>query len=339
MLFSPYTIKDLTLKNRIVMSPMSMYACEDESGIVQDWHRIHYPTRAIGGVGLVMVECSAVTPQGRMSPQDLGIWGDEHTEGLKKLASLIKDSGAAVGIQICHAGRKAKIDGPIVAPSAIPFKEGEKTPEELSIDQINTIVQEFKEAAARAKAAEFDVLEIHAAHGYLINEFLSPVTNQRQDEYGGTVENRFRFLKEVIESVKTEWDRPLFVRVSADEFDPHGNSLDNYIYYSALMKEMGVDLIDVSAGGLVNFRPKTYPGYQVPLADAIRNGANVPTGAVGLIKQAGHAEEILNNGRADLIFLGRELLWNPHWAYTAAQELGVELELPQSYSWSWIKKL
>lgn len=339
MLFSPFTIKDLSLKNRIVMSPMSMYACKDETGIVQDWHRIHYPARAIGGVGLVMVECSAVTLQGRMSPQDLGIWGDEHIDGLKSLVALVKTAGAAVGIQISHAGRKAKIDGPIVAPSAISFKEGEKTPEELSITQIENIVQEFKEAAARVRKAEFDVLEIHAAHGYLINEFLSPVTNQRQDEYGGTVEKRFRLLKEIIESVKTEWNGPLFVRVSADEFDTEGNSLDHYIYYSRLMKEMGVDLIDVSAGGLINFRPKTYPGYQVPLADAIRNAADVPTGAVGLIKQAGHAEEILRNKRADLIFLGRELLWNPHWAYAAAQELGVVLELPQSYSWSWIKKL
>ncbi|VUG07062.1 NADPH dehydrogenase [Paenibacillus polymyxa] len=339
MLFSPYKIKDLKLKNRIVMSPMSMYACEDESGIVQTWHKIHYPARAIGGVGLILVEATAITMQGRMTPQDLGIWNNSHIEGLSELTALIHDLGTSIGIQLSHAGRKAKIDGSIIAPSPIPYEEGQKVPEEMTINQIKEVIHGFVEGANRAKKAGFDVIEIHAAHGYLIHEFLSPLSNNRQDEYGGSRENRFRFLKEVIEGIKTVWEGPLFVRISADEYHPEGSLPEDYVYYGSLMKELGVDLVDVSTGGLVGIRPQTYPGYQVPFADMIRSKANIPTGAVGLIKEPEHAEEILRNNRADLIFLGRELMWNPHWAYMAASRLGVKLELPKSYSWSWITKL
>lgn len=339
MLFSPYKIKDLTLKNRIVMSPMSMYACEDESGIVQPWHKIHYPARAVGGVGLILVEATAITMQGRMTPQDLGIWNNSHIEGLSELTDLVHDLGTSIGIQLSHAGRKAKIDGSIIAPSPIPYEEGQKVPEEMTINQIKEVIHGFVGGANRARKAGFDVIEIHAAHGYLIHEFLSPLSNNRQDEYGGSHENRFRFLKEVIEGIKTVWEGPLFVRISADEYHPEGSLPEDYVYYSSLMKELGVDLVDVSTGGLVGIRPQTYPGYQVPFADMIRSKANIPTGAVGLIKEPEHAEEILRNNRADLIFLGRELMWNPHWAYMAASRLGVKLELPKSYSWSWITKL
>ena len=227
-LFEPFTIKGMELKNRIVMSPMCMYSCLNQDGIVTDWHKIHYTSRAVGQVGLIIVEATAVTPQGRISPQDLGIWSDKHIAGLKELVRLAHDNGARIGIQIAHAGRKANLEEPIVAPSAIPFPEM-KVPEEMTSAKIRETVDAFAAAAERASQAGFDCIEIHAAHGYLINQFLSPLTNHRQDEYGGSRDNRYRFLREVIDSVRSVWKGPLFVRISAEEYAPEGNHIEDYV--------------------------------------------------------------------------------------------------------------
>lgn len=335
MLFTPYSIKQLTLKNRIVMSPMCMWSSTNQDGKVEDWHKIHYPSRAVGGVGLIIVEATAVTEQGRISANDLGIWSDGHVEGLKELSRLVHSQGAHIGIQIAHAGRKAEIEGTIIAPSAIPFKEDSKLPEEMSRQQIQETVAAFIDAARRAKEAGFDVIELHAAHGYLINEFLSPLSNKREDDYGGDRDRRYRFLKEIIEGVKTVWEGPLFVRVSAHDYDPEGDTPEDYVYYAKLMKEQGVDLLDVSSGAVVRGPAKVYPGYQVPFAETIRNGAAIPTAAVGLITEPEQAEEILNNGRADLVIIGRELLRDPYWPRTAAKKLGVELAAPKQYHYFW----
>lgn len=334
-LFSPYAIGSLTLKNRIVMSPMCMYSCMNEDGQVGDWHVTHYTSRAVGGVGLVIVEATAVTAQGRISPQDLGIWDDEHISGLKKLVKLNHQNGAKIGIQLAHAGRKAMLDGPIIAPSPLPFQENMKTPLEMSEETIAETVSAFQKGAVRAKEAGFDLIEIHGAHGYLINEFLSPLTNQRTDGYGGSRENRYRFLKEVIAAVKEVWDGPLFVRISADDYKDGGNTVEDYVYFAKEMKKQGVDLIDCSSGGVVPAKVHTYPGYQVRFAERIRQEANIATGAVGKITSPLHAEEILQNGRADLVLLARELLRKPYWPLEAARALGVEIKAPRQYERGW----
>ncbi|EGL82819.1 NADPH dehydrogenase [Caldalkalibacillus thermarum TA2.A1] len=334
-LFSPYTIKDVTFKNRIVMSPMCMYSCMDEDGKVTDWHRVHYTSRAVGQVGLIIVEATAVTPQGRISFHDLGIWSDEHIEGLAELVRLSHQHGAKIGIQLAHAGRKATVDGPIIAPSAIPFNENMKTPAAMTAEQIEETIAAFREGARRAKAAGFDVVEIHAAHGYLINQFLSPLSNHRHDTYGGDRDRRYRFLQEVIEAVKEEWDGPLFVRISASDYHPEGLTVDDYVYYAQKMKAQGVDLIDCSSGGVVPAKINVYPGYQVPFAEKIRAEANIATGAVGLITSGWQAEEILQNERADLVFLARELLRDPYWPRRAAQELNMQIEGPRQYERAW----
>ena len=334
-LFTPFTIKNVTLKNRIVMSPMCMYSCSKQDGKVTDWHMTHYSSRAVGQVGLIILEATAVTPQGRISPYDLGIWSDDHIEGLKKLVDLCHEFGSKVGIQLAHAGRKAVIDGPIIAPSAIPFDEKSKTPEAMTVDQIKETVEAFKQAARRAKEAGFDVIEIHAAHGYLINQFLSPLANRRNDEYGGDRDGRYRLLSEVIDAVKTVWEGPLFVRVSANDYAEGGNTPDDYVYFAKKMKAQGVDLIDCSSGAVVPAKIDAYPGYQVPYAEKIRREAEIATGAVGLILNAAQAEEILKNGRADLIFLARELLRDPYWPYRAAKELRTKIEGPVQYQRGW----
>ncbi|WP_338451709.1 NADPH dehydrogenase NamA [Niallia oryzisoli] len=334
-LFSPYTIKNVTLKNRIVMAPMCMYSCTEQDGKVTPWHYTHYISRAVGQTGLLIQEATAVSQEGRISPYDLGIWNDEHIEGLLQLTTLIKESGAKCGIQLGHAGRKAELDGEILAPSAIPFDAKSKTPKEMTTDDIHLTVAAFKKAAERAKKAGFDVIEIHGAHGYLINQFLSPLSNHRNDEYGGSPENRYRFLKEVIEAVKSVWDGPLFVRVSANEYHPEGLTVEDYVIYSRWMKEQGVDLIDVSSGAIVPAKINIYPGYQVPLAEKIKHGAEIPTGAVGLITSGLQAEEILQSERADLILLARELLRDPYWPRKAALELGVDIEGPVQYERGW----
>lgn len=335
-LFEEYTIKNTTFKNRIVMAPMCMYQSDKEDGQVTDWHRIHYPTRAVGQVGLIILEATAVQAQGRISPQDLGIWEDGHVEGLAELVRLMKQHGSKTGIQLAHAGRKATVDGPIQAPSAIAYNEQYKTPVEMSIEEIKETVQAFKEAAIRSKKAGFDVIELHAAHGYLINQFLSPLSNKRSDEYGGPPENRYRILKEVIDAVKEVWEGPLFVRISAHDYTEGGMTPERYVEMAKWMKEQGVDLIDVSSGAVVPAAISVFPGYQVPFAETIKRETPIAAGAVGLITNALHAEEILQNNRADMVFLARELLRDPYWAYTAAKELNADINAPVPYKRGWV---
>ncbi|MCA0147711.1 NADPH dehydrogenase NamA [Rossellomorea vietnamensis] len=334
-LFEPYKLKNVELKNRIVMAPMCMYSSHHEDGKVENWHRTHYTSRAVGGVGLIILEATAVTPQGRISPQDLGIWNDEQIEGLKELVDLMKEQGAKTGIQLAHAGRKAVLEGDILAPSALPFNDEMKTPVEMTADDVKETVTAFIKGAERAKKAGFDVIEIHGAHGYLINEFLSPLSNKRTDEYGGSAENRYRFLREIIDGIQQVWDGPLLVRVSAKDYNDEGLDVEDYVVFAQWMKEQGVDLIDVSSGALVPARIPVFPGYQVKLAETIKNGADIDTGAVGLITTGIQAEEILQNERADVILLARELLRDPYWPRTAAKELGVEIEAPKQYERGW----
>ncbi|WP_404458297.1 NADPH dehydrogenase NamA [Sutcliffiella horikoshii] len=334
-LFSPYTVKGVTLKNRIVMSPMCMYSSHNEDGHVQDWHMTHYVSRAVGQVGLIMVEATAVQPQGRISPQDLGIWNDEHIQGFQELNRQIKVHGSKTAIQLAHAGRKAMVDGDIYAPTALAFNEKMKTPVEMSTEDIKETIAAFVEGAKRSKEAGFDIIELHGAHGYLINEFLSPLTNKRKDEYGGSTENRYRFLRDIIDGVNKVWDGPLFVRVSANDYHSEGLTAEDYVTYAKWMKEQGVDLVDVSSGAVVPAAIDVYPGYQVGFAETIKSGAAIDTGAVGLITSGLQAEEILRNNRADLIFVARELLRDPYWPRTAAKELGVEIESPKQYDRSW----
>lgn len=335
-LFSPFTIKGVTLKNRIVMAPMCMYSSHEKDGHIQNWHRTHYTSRAVGQVGLIIVEATAVTPEGRISPLDLGIWSDDHVAGLSEIVSLMKEHGSKTGIQLAHAGRKAVLEGAILAPSAVAFNEKMKTPKEMSKADIAETIEAFKKGAERAAKAGFDIIEIHGAHGYLINEFLSPLSNKRTDEYGGTPENRYRFLREVIDAIKSVWEGPLFVRVSANDYNGDGLTPEDYVTFSQWMKEQGVDLIDVSSGGVVPARINVYPGYQVKYSEAIKNGADIQTGAVGLITTGIQAEEILQNERADLVFLARELLRDPYWPRTAAKELGVTIEGPKQYERGWL---
>lgn len=335
LLFSTYQFKNLSLKNRIVMSPMCMYSCPNKDGQVMNWHKTHYTSRAVGQVGLIILEASAVTPQGRISEQDLGVWSDEHVQGLSELVTLVHEHDAKIGIQIAHAGRKSEVTGPIIAPSAIKFNEHYKTPLEMNLDMIKETVAAFGAAAKRSKEAGFDCLEIHGAHGYLISEFLSPLTNQRTDEYGGSAANRYRFLHEVIEEVRKYWTGPLLVRVSSSDYHPDGNTIDDMIYFAKQMKKQHVDLIDCSSGGIVPAAIQPYPGYQVPFAEALKREAEIATGAVGLITSSLQAEEILQNKRADLIFLGRELLRNPYWPRSAAEDLGISIPSSKQYDRAW----
>ncbi|MFS0562011.1 NADPH dehydrogenase NamA [Terribacillus sp. 179-K 1B1 HS] len=335
-LFQPITYKDCTLKNRIVVSPMCMYAVEEKDGKATPFHITHYESRAIGQAGLVFVESTAVTPEGRISDQDLGIWSDEQVEGLRTISGRIQAHGAKSGIQLGHAGRKSKAQNPIIAPSNLPWDEESAAPEALTEDKINDLVDAYQKAASRAKEAGFDVIEIHAAHGYLINQFLSPLTNKRIDAYGGARENRYRFLREVLDGVKQVWDGPLFVRISAEEYAEGGNVINDFIYYSIEMKRQGVDLIDCSTGGVVPQGPSAvYPGYQVVHAERIRKHGLVDTAAVGLITNGQMAEEILQNERADLVFVARAMLRNPYWPLEAADQLNYRLKAPVPYKRGW----
>lgn len=318
------------------MAPMCMYTSEKEDGMMSDWHLTHYESRAVGQVGLIMVEASAVTPQGRISSSDLGIWNKDHVGGFAILTQSVKGHGAKIGIQLAHAGRKAGGDGEILAPSPIPFNNISKTPKEMTLSDIKETIEAFKQSAERAKQAEFDVVEIHAAHGYLINQFLSPLTNQRTDYYGGSPEKRYRFLLEIIDAVKTVWDGPLFVRISASDYHSEGLNIEDYITIVKWLKAQGVDLIDVSSGGLIPASVPSFPGYQVPFSEKIKHQSEIATGAVGLITSGLHAEEILQNDRADLIILGRELLRDPYWPRTAAKQLGVKIESPRQYERGWL---
>ena len=335
-LFQEYTIKDVTFKNRIVMAPMCQYSSHNQDGQIEDWHRTHYATRAVGQVGLIILEATAVQPEGRISAQDLGIWSDEHTKGLTEVVNLMKSHGAKTGIQLAHAGRKATVDGDIYAPSPLAFNEHYKTPNEMTIKDISNTVTAFKEAAIRSKTAGFDVIELHGAHGYLINEFLSPLTNKRTDEYGGNEENRYRLLRETIDAVRSVWTGPLFVRISAHDYTEGGMTPDSYVTMTKWMKEQEVDLVDVSSGANVPAQIDVFPGYQVNFAETIKHDTPIPTGAVGLITSPLHAEEILQNDRADLIFLARELLRDPYWPYRAAKELRTEINSPVQYERGWL---
>ncbi|WP_430785412.1 NADPH dehydrogenase NamA [Virgibacillus flavescens] len=333
--FSPISFGNVRLKNRIAMSPMCMYSCFDEDGKVTPFHMNHYVSRAVGQVGLVFTEATAVQPEGRISPQDLGIWNDDQVVGLQKLNDQLHQYGSKSGIQLGHAGRKADLKSSIYAPSAIAFNENFKEPVKMSADDIQTTIKAFKNAARRSREAEFDIIELHAAHGYLINQFLSPLTNKRNDSYGGSPENRIRFLSEIIEAVQTEWNGPIFVRISSDEYDDNGSTLEDIFYFAKQMKNQGISLIDCSSGGVIPAPISAYPGYQIPRCEAIKKEASIPTGAVGLITTGIQAEEILQNNRADLIFVARALLRNPYWAKEVADQLGESIDPPIQYKRSW----
>lgn len=349
ILFSPLKLRAMELKNRIAVSPMCMYSADD--GFATDWHLVHLGSRAVGGAGLVITEATAISPEGRISPDDLGIWKDEHINNLKRIASFITGQGTVPGIQLAHAGRKASVSSEwkgggkfllpeqggweTVAPSPIAFDKDSGVPRELTIEEIKKIESDFAQAAHRALRAGFKIVEIHAAHGYLIHQFLSPLSNRRTDEYGGNFENRIRFLLEVTEAIKEVWDRnnPLFVRISATDWvETGGWDLSQSKRLSGILKEKGVDLIDVSTGGLVPHVkiPVDY-GYQVPFASQIRKEASIATGTVGMITNAMQAETILRNEHADLIFLGREMLRSPYFALHAAHELRDDISWPVQY--------
>lgn len=347
LLFTPLRIKNTELKNRIVVSPMCQYSATD--GFPNHWHLVHLGSRAVGGAGLIITEATAVSPEGRISIADLGIWKDEQIEKFKEITDFIHANGAVAGIQLAHAGRKASFDIPwenpqqlseadggwaTLAPSAIPFSSKDKTPIALSLEGIEKVKADFKAAAGRALQAGFKVIELHAAHGYLLHQFLSPLSNQRTDNYGGSFENRIRLLMETLRSVQEVWpkENPLFVRISATDWAKGGWDLEQSIRLATLLKENGVDVMDTSSGGLsMEQQIPLSPGYQVPFAAAIKKQSQMLTGAVGLITTAPQAEAILQEGEADLIFLARELLRDPYFPLHAASELGDDLQWPSAY--------
>jgi 2,4-dienoyl-CoA reductase-like NADH-dependent reductase (Old Yellow Enzyme family) len=334
-LFSPLWIRDISFNNRIVVSPMCQYSSRD--GMADDWHLVHLGSRAVGGAGLIFTEATAVSQEGRISPADLGIWKDEHVEGLRRIVKFVRGQGSEIGIQLAHAGRKASMSEPWnggklvskggwrpVAPSAIAFDEGYAEPAELSPEGIGQVVDDFKAAARRAMLAGFKVVEIHSAHGYLLHEFLSPLSNKRTDRYGGSWENRVRLLTEVVEAVRVVWPAgyPLFVRISASDWVEGGWSPEDSVRLAGLLKGLGVDVIDCSSGGLVpRVKIPVGPGYQVPFAQRVR-AAGILTAAVGMITGAAQAEAILAAGQADLIVMAREFLRDPYFPLRAAGELG-----------------
>ncbi|WNO75967.1 MULTISPECIES: NADH:flavin oxidoreductase/NADH oxidase [unclassified Streptomyces] len=352
-LFQPYTLRSLTIPNRAWMAPMCQYSAEasgPDAGAPTDWHFAHYAARATGGTGLILVEATAVAPEGRISPADVGIWNDTQVESFRRITRFVKSQGTTIGIQLAHAGRKASTDrpwkggGPVgagdhgwqpLAPSPLPFDEGHPVPDELTTAEIEEIVGQFAAAARRALDAGFEIAEIHGAHGYLIGEFLSPHTNHRTDEYGGSFENRARFPLAVVDAVRAVWpdELPLFFRISAtDWLDEGGWTADDTVRFAALLKDHGIDLLDVSSGGNApRVTIPTGPGYQVPFAARVRAETGLPVAAVGMITDAEQAEKIIANGEADAVLLGRELLRNPSWARHAARELSGEIRVPEQY--------
>jgi 2,4-dienoyl-CoA reductase-like NADH-dependent reductase (Old Yellow Enzyme family) len=350
-LVSPLTIRGITLRNRIAMSPMCQYSADH--GLANDWHLVHLGSRAAGGVGLVVVEATAVTAEGRITPKDMGIWGEQHVEPLARIARFVCSQGAIAGIQLAHAGRKASCDQPwlggarlktpeaggwtVVGPSPIPFNEGDPPPVELDEAGINSVVAAFENAVRRALTAGFKLIEVHAAHGYLLHEFLSPLSNRRTDQYGGSLENRMRLTLRVCERVRAliPAELPVFVRISATDWVEGGWDGEQSVVLAQRLKDLGIDLIDVSSGGLVpQARIPVGKGYQVPFARQIRHEAKIMTGAVGLISEAQHANEIITGGDADLVFLARELLREPYWAMKAQSELGEEPSWPIQYGYA-----
>ena len=343
-LFEPLPLRGLTLVNRIIVSPMCEYSSDE--GFANDWHVVHLGSRAVGGAALVMTEATAVAPEGRISPQDLGIWQDAHVEMLSRVAGFIRTQKRASGIQLAHAGRKGSTARPWeghgavvpgwqpVGPTTEPFADGYPVPSALDADGIAGIVTAFAEAAGRAVAAGFDVVEVHAAHGYLLHEFLSPLSNTRDDAYGGSFDNRIRFCLDVVDAVRAVWPErlPVFVRISATDWVDGGWDIEQSIELARRLKSRGVDLIDCSSGGNVAAaRIPIAPGYQVPFAERIRREADIPTGAVGLITEATQANAIVAEGRADCVLLARELLRDPYWPLHAARELGVAMDWPAQY--------
>jgi len=347
-LFAPYTVRGLTLRNRVMVSPMCQYSSTD--GLATDWHLVHLGSRAVGGAGLVMVEATAVTPEGRISPHDMGLWNDEQIEPLARIARFVAGQGAAAAIQLAHAGRKASTyrpwegggplrpdDGawPTVAPSALPFGEGYPVPHGLTVDEIAGLVEAFAAAARRALRAGFTVVELHGAHGYLLHAFLSPLSNQRTDGYGGDFAGRTRFVREVTRRVRAVWPAhlPLFVRLSCTDWVAGGWSVDDSVALARLLAQDGADLIDCSSGGAApHARIPTGPGYQVAFAERIRREAGIATAAVGLIVEPAQADAIVRGGQADLVGLARAELRDPNWPLHAAAALGHDLPWPDQYA-------
>ncbi|MEJ8756941.1 NADPH dehydrogenase NamA [Pontibacter sp. H259] len=346
-LFSPLTIKGITLKNRIAVSPMCQYSSED--GFANDWHLVHLGSRAVGGAGLVLAEATAVSPEGRITPDDIGLWKDEHISMWQRINAFIEAHGAVPGVQLAHAGRKASHKSPwkdatplipeegawqTVAPSAIPFTDAEPTPLALDKEGIQKVISDFRAAAVRSLKAGFKVIEIHAAHGYLLHEFYSPLSNKRTDEYGGSFENRIRLLLEVTENVKEVWpaDYPLFVRISATDWTEGGWTGEDSVGLAKILKDKGIDLIDCSTGGNVPAaKIPVGPLYQVEFAESIKREAGIMTGSVGMITTAQEAETIVTTDQADIVLLARELLRDPYFPMHAAQELGYEHTWPSQY--------
>ena len=347
-LFDPLTIRDLELANRVFVSPMCQYS--STGGLANDWHLVHLGSRAVGGAGLVITEATAILPEGRISPQDLGIWSDDHVKPLKRLVQFIHEQGSVAGMQLAHAGRKASTRRPwesdgavppseggwknVMAPSAIPFIENYPIPHALTRDGIREIVTAFAAAARRACDAGFRVIEIHGAHGYLVHEFLSPLSNQRNDEYGDSFENRTRILREIVQAVRGSWPKgaPLFVRISATDWVDGGWDLEQSIALARELKQIGVDLIDCSSGGTVpHVKIPVGAGYQTPFAHRIRDETGMLTAAVGIITSPAQAEHIINTGQADAILMAREFLREPYWPLRAAQELRQSVSWPVQY--------
>lgn len=346
-LFAPLTIKSIVLKNRIAISPMCQYSATD--GFANDWHLVHLGSRASGGAGLIIQEATAVSPEARISPQDLGLWKDEQIEKMQQINRFIVSQNAVPGIQLAHAGRKASVSAPwngnkkldesqggweTVAPSAIGYHSNEKTPIALDKIGIQKVISDFKSATKRVVQAGYQVLEIHGAHGYLLHQFLSPLSNFRTDEYGGSFENRIRLTLEVVDAVQSEWpkDLPLFVRISATDWADGGWNVEESVALTKILKQKGVDLIDASSGGLVSHQKIPLgPNYQVPFAEKIKKETGILTGAVGLITQAIQAEEIIADGKADLVLFARESLRNPNLGLTFAHELQATIQWPKQY--------
>lgn len=343
MLYTPIQFRNVEIRNRWVMSPMCMYSCEN--GIANDFHFVHYGSRSQGGTGLIMVEATGVEPRGRITNHCMGIWNDEQALALQKIVEFIhKNSESKVGIQLAHAGRKGStwnnIQIPIeegwetIAPSSIPYHPTERIPHALTVGEIKNLVQYFKDAARRAVNAGFDVIEIHGAHGYLVHQFLSPLSNIRTDEYGGSFENRARFLLEIVDAVNEELNEntALFVRISGTEYAENGWNVEDSVKLAKILKDHHVDLVDVSSGGNIHgAKIPVYEGYQVPFSSEVRNQAQVKTGAVGLITKVEQAEEILQKGDADLIFIAREILRNPYIAVQGSFEMKEECFFPHQY--------
>ena len=346
-LFDTLKLRDIEFRNRVFVSPMCQYSAAD--GAPTDWHFVHLGTRAVGGAGLVLTEAAAVCPEGRITPDDAGIWNDAHTEGWSRVTRFVKEQGARVGIQLAHAGRKASTQAPWlgdgalspsergwqpIGPSAMAFSDTSPVPRAMNPSDIDRVVAQFVDATQRSLEAGFEVVELHAAHGYLLHQFLSPLSNHRRDDYGGSLENRMRLPLRVARAVRAAWPErlPLFVRLSTTDWTDGGWDLPQSIEFSRALKGLGVDLIDCSSGGLVpNANVPVGPGYQVAFAEAIRREAALPTAAVGMITKPEQADEIVAGGKADAVLLGRQLLRDPYWPLHAAKALGAPPNWPKQY--------